>query len=309
MSLPPFDPPASAPLPPPPGLRKPGAFPARDVAALVALLKERSGLVVDPEKVAALEVRLARFLEAKGMQTLASLVERMRARPYDPVNQECCNLFTIHETLFFRDPAPFRALRETILPEILRQRAQERTLAVWCAAASTGQEPYSVAMLLDDAFPQLSLWNVRILATDLSSEAIATARRGRYRYLEVNRGLPAPMLSKYFRQEGEEWLLDRRIADRVEFRQGNLLEPMLDLPPCDLVLMRNVLIYFDAETKRRAFERVRRTMRPDGFALFGASEIPQVVTEDFLPVTAGGAVFYRLREQHLRGPAPGTVAP
>lgn len=275
----------------------PPPFPRRDAQALVELLKDRSGLTVAVEKVAAVDPRLRRLLRDRALPDLAALVDRMRARPYDPINAECVNLFTIHETLFFRDPPVFEALRDQAIPEMIRRREAERRLRIWCAAASTGQEPYSVAMLLDEHFPRLQAWDVRVIGTDLSGDAVATARRARYRSLEVNRGVPEHLLARYFRLDGEEWELHRRIADRVEFRVANLLEPMLDLPACDLILARNVLIYFEPPTKRRAFERFRRAIRSDGYLILGAAETAQSEIDAFAAERVGQAVFYR--------PAPG----
>src|SRR5262249_15624600 len=180
--------------------------------------------------------------------------------------------------------------------DLIRRRAGERALTIWCAASSTGQEPYSLAMLLREHFPELRTWNVFLLATDLSREVLARARDGKYNQIEVNRGLPAPLLVKYFQQHGRQWQLKEEIRKLVDFRELNLSQPWPVLPRMDLVLNRNVMIYFDVATKKSILGRIARLLRPDGYLLLGGSETTFNIDDSFRRVEALKAGFYQLAE-------------
>jgi chemotaxis protein methyltransferase CheR len=193
------------------------------------------------------------------------------------------------ETSFFRDVHPFETLRTTVLPDLLRRRRAERRLGVWCAACSTGQEPYSFALLVREHFSELAGWRVDILATDLSADVLARARAGRYGQIEVNRGLPAALLVKYFRQHGATWELNEDVRRMVEFRELNLTRPWPALPPADLIFLRNVMIYFDVETKRSILGRAARALRPNGYLLLGGAETTLNLCDSFR------------RAEHLKG--------
>jgi len=188
---------------------------------------------------------------------------------------------TTNETSFVRDLHPFEALKNFVVPDLLARRSGARRLSIWCAASSTGQEPYTVAMLLREHFPALSSWEISFVASDLSADVLARARAGRYSQLEVNRGLPARWLVKYFQKHGTEWELVPDIRNMVSFRQVNLLESWPTMPPLDLVFIRNVLIYFDQEVKKQILGRIRRLMQPDGYLFLGNAETTLNVDDKF----------------------------
>jgi chemotaxis protein methyltransferase CheR len=202
---------------------------------------------------------------------------------------------TTNETSFFRDVHPFEALRRTLLPELIDRRRAARRLTIWSAACSTGQEPYSVAMLLREHFPETAQWSVRIFATDLAQEVLERARAGVFTQLEVNRGLPAPLLVRYFRQDGTDWQITPEIRDMVQFEEMNLIEPWPALPDFDVVLLRNVLIYFDGESKQRVLRNLRQVLRPDGVLLMGGAETTLNLDDAYerLPIDRAGC--FRLR--------------
>ncbi len=190
---------------------------------------------------------------------------------------------------------PFEALRTKVLPELIAARAAQRTLRIWCGACSTGQEPYSLAMLLKEHFPQLGSWQVSILCTDLSRDVLAKAKSGAYTQLEVNRGLPAAMLVKHFARQGEVWQIRDELRTRLQFQELNLARPFPNLPRFDLVMLRNVLIYFDVETKRGILARIRRVLAPDAFFFLGAAETTLNIDDAFESVPVGRTVCYRLK--------------
>jgi len=203
---------------------------------------------------------------------------------------------TTNETSFFRDFHPFEGLKKFVLPDLIARRAAERELTVWCAASSSGQEPYSLAMLIRENLPQLVSWRIRILATDLSSDVLARAREGRYSQLEVNRGLPASLLVKYFEKRGCDWYLRDDIRNMVDFQIVNLASAWPFLPPMDIVMLRNVLIYFGVETKKDILAKVRRVLRPDGYLFLGGSETTFSIDDSFERVQLERATCYRVRK-------------
>jgi chemotaxis protein methyltransferase CheR len=214
------------------------------------LVRRHAGITVEENKRYLAEARLSALARHEGFASIQALVARVKADGPDGLVRKVVESMTTNETSFFRDVAPFDALRTEILPELCRSRAATRRLNIWSAACSSGQEPYSIAMMIHEHFPELLGWSLRILATDLSTEMIARARRGVYSQLDVSRGLPAPYLIKYFRRDGLDWELSEPVRRMVEFRQMNLSAPMPTLEPMDVILLRNVLIYFDQESKK-----------------------------------------------------------
>lgn len=202
---------------------------------------------------------------------------------------------TTNETSFFRDLHPFETLRTTVLPDVIARRASERRLHLWSAACSSGQEPYTIALVLREHFPALAGWTVRLVATDLSREILARARAGRYSQLEVNRGLPAPLLTKHFTREGMEWQLKDEVRRMVEFRELNLLEAWSGLADLDIVFIRNVLIYFDQDIKRGILGRVHRALRPGGYLFLGGAETTLNLDDRFERLHIGKTPCYRRR--------------
>ncbi|SDT01884.1 CheR family methyltransferase [Bradyrhizobium canariense] len=253
-----------------------------DYEFLRKLLKERSGLDLSADKQYLVESRLIPLARKAGLPGIAELVQKLKGGP-DAVTAEVVEAMTTNETFFFRDKVPFDHLRQTILPEVLQARANRRSLRIWCAASSTGQEPYSIAMCLKEISSSLAGWRVEILATDLSQGVLEKSRAGIFSQFEVQRGLPIQMLVKHFTQTGELWQLNADIRSMVQHRQLNLLQDFSHLGAFDVIFCRNVLIYFDQDTKANIFNRLARVLEPDGFLLLGAAETVVGLTDAFRP--------------------------
>jgi chemotaxis protein methyltransferase CheR len=196
---------------------------------------------------------------------------------------EVVDAMMTNETFFFRDRAPFDNFRKFILPELIEARRNIRRIRIWCCACSSGQEPYSLAMILDEEVQKLAGWHVDILATDLSRSVLATAREGLYSQFEVQRGLPITQLLRYFRQEGDRWRVNEHLRSRVRFDELNLLSQFHDIGRFDVIFCRNVLIYFDVPTKKKILDRLARVLAPDGFFLMGAAETVVGLTDAMTP--------------------------
>lgn len=259
------------------------------------LVRQRSAIVLEPEKSYLLEARLAPVARAEGYATLQALVAQLRAQPFNGLHRKVVEAMTTNETSFYRDFHPFEALRSVVLPDVVKHREAERRLHIWCAACSSGQEPYTVAMTLLEHFPQLAGWNLRILATDLSSEMVARSKAGRYGQIEVNRGLPANLLLKYFEKKGMEWLVKPEAQRLCEFREFNLIDPWDHLPRMDVVFLRNVLIYFDIETKRSILANVRQVLNPWGYLFLGGAETTINLGDAFERVQFDRAGCYHIK--------------
>jgi len=260
-----------------------------------ALVHKRAAIVLEEEKDYLVESRLSSLARREGFASVADLLVQLRANRGQYLSQKVVQAMTTNETSFFRDLHPFEALRKQILPELIGRRSAMRRLHIWCGAASTGQEPYSIAMLLREYFAELSSWELRIIATDLSPDVLAQAQEGRYSQLEINRGLPASFLIKYFTRQGTQWRLKDEILRMVELRQLNLIESWPALPMMDLVLMRNVLIYFDLDTKKMILSRVRKLLQPDGYLFLGAAETTLNIDDHFERAELERSGCYRLR--------------
>ncbi|MGA2290376.1 CheR family methyltransferase [Bradyrhizobium sp.] len=252
-----------------------------DYAFLRKFLKERSGLDLSSDKQYLVESRLIPLARAGGLPGIAELVARLKGGS-DPLTAAVVEAMTTNETFFFRDRIPFNHLRETIFPALARARANRRALRIWCAAASTGQEPYSIAMSVKE-FAGLGGWRVEIIATDLSQAVLEKAKAGIFSQFEVQRGLPIQMLVKYFTQTGELWQLNADIRAMVEHRQLNLLQDFSHLGMFDVIFCRNVLIYFDHDTKVGIFDRLARVLEPDGVLALGAAESVVGMSDAFRP--------------------------
>jgi len=242
-----------------------------DFDYICTLVRSRSAIVLEPGKEYLVQARLLPLARKQGLDDISALVERLK-RGDAALTTEVVEAMTTNETSFFRDVHPFELLRTEVVPDLLTKRAATRRLHIWSAAASTGQEAYTIAMTLREHFPQLVGWNVSILGTDLSREVLEKAREGRYAQIEVNRGLPAPMLVKYFDRAGPAWRVKPDLRALVEFKQLNLMGQWPVMPSMDIVFLRNVLIYFDADTKRDILTRVQRVIAPDGYLFLGAAE-------------------------------------
>lgn len=264
---------------------------ASDFDFISALARRESALVLERGKEYLVEARLGPIATREGFASLAAFIAAVRSNV--SFQARVVDALTTNETYFFRDFHPFESLRRTILPELIARRAESRRLTLWCAASSTGQEPYTIAMLIREHFPALLTWKIDILATDLSPTVLKQAESGRYNQIEVNRGLPATYLVKYFTQQNGAWFIKPEIRAMVQFRALNLIQPWPILPACDLVFIRNVLIYFDVETKRGILKKIQPILRPDGTLFLGSSETTLNLDPHWVPVSQGSTVVYR----------------
>ena len=252
-----------------------------DYEYLRKLLKERSGLDLSADKQYLVESRLAPLARRSGLAGIPELVQKMKGGA-EALTSEVVEAMTTNETFFFRDKIPFDHLKEAILPALVQARAARRSLRIWCAASSTGQEPYSIAMLLKET-PALSGWRTEIVATDLSQAVLEKSKAGVFSQFEVQRGLPIQMLVKHFKQNGELWQLNADIRAMVQHRQLNLLHDFSQLGAFDVIFCRNVLIYFDQDTKAAIFERLSKQIEADGVLSLGAAESVVGITDAFKP--------------------------
>ena len=251
-----------------------------------------SGIVLEPGKHSLLDVRLSPIVKSAQLQTINDLCALLKATTPTPYKRAVIEAMTTHETLFFRDNSAFEALRTAILPELKTLRISSHRLSIWSAAASSGQEAYSIAMMLIEL--GLGAWQIDILGTDLSHQILERAKIGRFAQIEVNRGLPAPYLVKYFKRHGLEWEVSDQVKKMVRFQQADLRQFPRSLGPFDLVLCRNVLIYFDLETKRKILQSIRATISPNGILLLGGSETLLNLDAGFHRKLSGTAVYYQL---------------
>lgn len=255
-----------------------------DFELLRQIVKSRSGLTLSPDKAYLLENRLMAVARKWGMNDIEGLAAAVRGQPNEELLREITEAMTTNETLFFRDQSPFDQLESVVLPQLLNARKEQRHIRIWSAACSSGQEPYSIAMILKQMAGALGDWRVDIVATDISRAMLDKARAGLYTQFEVQRGLPIAMLMKNFKQAGDKWELDPGIRAMVEFDEFNLLDDPKKLGMFDIVFCRNVLIYLDQPTKTRVLERICGQMREDGILYMGGAETVMGVTEKFQPV-------------------------
>ena len=253
-----------------------------DYEYLRKLLKDHSGLDLSADKQYLIESRLLPLSRKSGLAGISELVQKMKAGSPSLVAQ-VVEAMTTNETFFFRDKVPFDHFRDSIMPEIIKARAARKSVRIWCAAGSTGQEPYSLAMCLKEMSAALAGWRVEIIATDLSQEVLEKSKAGIYSQFEVQRGLPIQLLVKYFKQNGELWQISPEIRAMVQHRQLNLLHDFSSLGTFDVIFCRNVLIYFDQDTKINIFGRLARIMEADGFLVLGAAETVVGLTDVFKP--------------------------
>ena len=251
---------------------------------------QESGIVLDDDKHYLLVARLLPVAQQVHLNSLDALCAALRNSVDPPLQRKVVEAMTTHETLFFRDMVPFDALKSLILPPLIEQRKATRRLTFWSAAASSGQEAYSLAMLLLEM--GLENWNIQILGTDLSEQILARAREGRYLQIEVNRGLPASYLLKYFERKGLDWQIKEHVRRMVRFESFDLRKSMRTKGPFDVIFCRNVLIYFDVETKKKILRELRGTLFPGGYLLLGTAETTLNLDDWFQRVSAGRAVLY-----------------
>ncbi|MFQ5785556.1 MAG: CheR family methyltransferase [Alphaproteobacteria bacterium] len=266
-----------------------------DFELLSGLVKQRSGLILSKEKLYLLESRLIPLARKRGMTGLDELATAIRGRRDEPLITAVTEAMTTNESSFFRDLKPFENFRNVVLPRLIEARMAKRSLRIWCAACSTGQEPYSIAIFLREEARKLAGWRVDIVATDLSTEVIEKAKLGMYSQFEVQRGMPVQLLMKYFAQTNEMWQIDASVRAMVKFQPLNLLQEFSALGSFDVVFCRNVLIYFDNPTKRSVLERISRQMPSDGMLFLGGAETVLGVTDAFKPAQGLRGVYQLTR--------------
>lgn len=262
------------------------------------LIRQASGLVVTPEKAYLVSSRLGPVARVEGLPGVADLLAVLRAGAPDALVQRCVDAMATHESYFFRDATPFDQLVSDVLPSLIAARQSQRTLRVWCAACSSGQEPYSVAMVLQELGARIAGWKIEILATDMSEPILMKARAGIYNDFEVKRGLSPERQTRWFKPEAGGWKVSPTLQQMVQFRQHNLLQGTAGLGVFDVIFCRNVLIYFDVENKRQILDQVSRAMANDGSLFLGSAETVLGVTSA-VESTPGVRGLYRKTEAHL----------
>jgi chemotaxis protein methyltransferase CheR len=265
-----------------------------DFTFVASYLREKSAISIGPGKEYLVESRLATVARDTGYDNVTALIRALRQPAPNPrVSLAVVEAMTTNETSFFRDHHPFEVMRMQLLPELLKRNASQRRLSVWSAASSTGQELYSIAMLLDTHFPELAAWDLSLYGTDLSTEVVAKAGAGRFSPLEVNRGLSAPMLVKYFERQGAGYQIDERLRRICRFKQMNLASPWPSMPPFDIVFCRNVLIYFDLPVRQQILDRIRKALVPGGYLVLGTAETTVGVVEGYNAVRHGQTTVFQ----------------
>lgn len=275
---------------------------ADDFSYLSRLLKDKSGLALTPDKSYLITTRLKPLLEGRGLRDLAEMVREMKAGRLAGMAEEVVDAMTTNESLFFRDSKPFEALTQMMLPTLAAARGPRRPLRIWCAAASTGQEPYSIAMLLEENSAKFGGRDVSILGTDLSQAALSRARSGEYTSFEVGRGIPADMLARYFTKgPNNHYIVSERVRSRVTLKSRNLLTEFDTLGNFDIIFCRNVLIYFDRPTKADVLSRMARVLAPDGYLILGGPETTLGLCDAFERHPEWRNVYTRSKQSQLSG--------
>lgn len=270
------------------------AITSADFDYLQRMVYDASAIVLEKGKEYLLESRLMPIAQKSDFKSIRELVAYLIANPSDRrIRADLIEAMTTNETLWFRDIHPFEALRKVVIPELIEQRSATRSLNIWSAACSTGQEPYSLAIMLRENFPELSAWNVRIVATDISPKVLARAVEGAYMQVEVDRGLSPQLKAKYFVQKENMWHVRPELKKILEFREINLTKAWPMMPTFDIVFIRNVLIYFDVDTKRAILQKIKKVMRPAGYLFLGAAETTVNIDDTWERVQSEKASYYR----------------
>jgi chemotaxis protein methyltransferase CheR len=266
----------------------------RDFSVVQQIVATEAGIALEPRQGYLVASRLGSVAREEGFASVPALVDRLRTRPTPALRWRVVEAITTNETSFFRDAPVFDALEKQVLPDLVRRRLAQRSLRIWSAGCASGQEAYSVAMLLVDQFPVLRDWHVSILGTDICTPVLDRARSGCYTQHEVNRGLPASRLVRHFSRDGSSWRVSDRLRGMVSYQALNLARPWPALPPMDLVLLRNVMLYFAPPMKQEVLRRVARDIRPDGWLVLGSAETTLNVDTRFRRVPLGSMSGYRL---------------
>lgn len=266
----------------------------QDFDFLRQMLKERSGLVLSDDKQYLVESRLTPVARNHDMGGLDDLINALRKAGSENLKTEITEAMTTNESFFFRDKVPFQNFEDFMVPYMFETRAQKKSFRIWSAAASTGQEPYSLGILLKEMAPKTNGWNIDIVGTDLSSEVLEKAISGLYSQFEVQRGLPVNLMVKYFKQVGSLWQIDSMIRGMVKYKPYNLLDNLAPLGKFDIVFCRNVLIYFDQKTKSNVLDRIAQQMHDDAFLVLGAAETIVGLTDAFKSVEGRRGLFQKI---------------
>ena len=268
----------------------------KDLAYVRDLVRTRSAIVLDAEKAYLVQSRLEPLVKNERLASLTALVQKLRQSSYGTLHKKVIEAMTTNETSFFRDLTPFVAMREQLIPEIVARKGPSRRLNLWCGACSSGQEPYSIMFTIYEHFPEMKDWIIQFFATDISEGMLVKCREGKYSQLEVNRGLPAPLLPKYFDRKGMGWQVHEDIRRRIDFQTMNLIGPWLSFPSMDIIFLRNVMIYFDTDTKKQILSKIRKVLDPRGFLILGGSETTMNIDDQFERVAISGTSCYQVKK-------------
>lgn len=266
------------------------------------LLREKSGLTLTPDKSYLIDSRLTPIARKWNYASLDVMTVALRAMPPKELIRDVVEAMTTNETSFFRDSKPFDQFRDVIMPYFMKTRTNKR-LRIWCAAASSGQEPYSLCMLLKENAAKFAGWNFEIVGTDISEDILDIARKGEYTQFEVQRGLPIQMLMKYFDQKGDRWHVKQELKSMVQYKYFNLLDPMTSLGKFDIIFCRNVLIYFDKEIKAKVLQNMSGLLPDDGFVILGGAETVLGITDAFKPMPGTRGIYVKPSNALTAAPA------
>lgn len=274
----------------------------QDLTFLRQLVKDRSGINLTPDKAYLFENRLGPLAIRRGLDGVPALVDRLRKNSRDPIGDELVEAMTTNESLFFRDTKPFEILRNTILPGILERNKAKKTIRIWSAACSSGQEPYSVAITMREMGIDPKNWRIDLVSTDLSSDMIKKAKNGIYSQFEVQRGLPIKILLKYFTKVGTDWQINSEIRNMAQFRRHNLFDDYRVLGTFDIILCRNVLIYFDSAARQNILGRMEAVLNPYGVLFLGGTETVIGISDRFTPMEGLRGVYRGIDDQPIAAP-------
>jgi chemotaxis protein methyltransferase CheR len=269
--------------------------PPFDFDYLRGLVQQQSAVVLGAEKKYLADLHLGAVAERTGFSSIAAFVEQLKCTPFGALHIQAVEAMLTNETSFFRDYYPFEALKNVVLPHLIQQRQKERSLVIWCAGCSYGQEPYSIAILIQEHFPELANWNLKLIASDVSGKALARLKQGYYSQLEVSRGLSPTLRDKYFHKQQETWQISDTLRQMVTVQQLNLIHEWKILPVIDIIFLRNVLIYFDTETKTSILRKIHQHLRLDGYLFLGGGETTLNIDDKFESVRIDKSICHRLR--------------
>lgn len=269
-----------------------------DFLFIQKFIKNESGIILDVGKKYIIESKLVPVIEEAKLNSFSELVAKIRTSEFSNIARNVIDALTTNETSFFRDDTPFETLKKYVIPDIMKLREKEKSLKIWSAACATGQEAYSISMLINEEFPLLKSWDLKIFASDISNRMIAKGKNGVFSQVEVNRGLPARMLARYFKPDGSKWHICEDIKRPIEFMVLNLVEAWPPaLPKMDIIFLRNVLIYFDIKNRKNIMARIKKILKPDGYMILGVGETAMNVDDAFEGSNIESALWYRLKNK------------